>query len=159
MMLPFNRLPKQLSSQSPLTFVRYKRYKKWEELPPVSPATQKIVNQLSILSASKKQPKLLTLCNEDLVKHRTIMNAWKLVQQKKQQHREQQLQLQYQSIHDAMEDLKMVSPELYSAAGGDGKVDTGASKKFARFPIEMRVPTDFPPTKPWIYEYSPKSES
>ncbi|KAI3406844.2 hypothetical protein KGF56_000450 [Candida oxycetoniae] len=140
-------------------FARFKRQSARNEQVPLSSATQKIVNQLSVLSASRKQPKLLRLCNEDLIKHRTIMNAWKLFKQKQQQKQTEQLRLQYESIYNAMEDLKMTSPELFKAAGG-GKVELEPnsaknSKKFTTFPLEMRVPTDYPPNKPWIYAYTP----
>lgn len=129
-------------------------------------STQKIVNQLSALSASRKQPRLLKLCNEDFIKHKTIMNAWKLYKQKKDQKRETQLLLQYKSIYNAMEDLKATSPELFEAAGGEGPefeshaeaTSLNASKNFTKFPIEMRIPTDYPPNKPWIHSFKPKRQ-
>lgn len=116
----------------------------------ISPSTQRVVNQLSAISATRKQPKLINLCNEDLIKHRTITNAWKLYNRKKKEKRMATLQKQYESIKNAMEDLKHTSPELYEAAN---KKETEK-----RFPIEMRVPTEYPPTKPWIYEYTHPSE-
>ncbi|KAI5950398.1 hypothetical protein CANMA_005326 [Candida margitis] len=135
-------------AQSTLTFMRFKRQSTGANQ--LNASTQKIVNQLSVLSASRKQPQLLRLCNEDLIKHRTIMNAWKLLQRKKQQKQQHQLNLQYKSIRNAMEDLKQTSPALFEMANAKTKL------KFTTFPIEMRVPTDYPPTKPWVYAYSPK---
>lgn len=114
-------------------------------------ATQKIVNQLSVLSASRKQPKLLKLCQEDLIKHKTIMNAWKLLKRRRVSKQMEQLYKQHNSIQNAMEDLKATSPKLYQAANAKDL------KRFTSFPIEMRVPTDFPPNKPWIYNYNPKN--
>lgn len=113
----------------------------------VNDATQKIVNQLSVLSASKKQPKLLKFCPEDIIKHRTIMNAWKLVKRRKQQKQQEQLAKQYNSIYNAMEDLKNSRPDLYEIAN--------SKEKRFRFPLEMRVPTEYPPNDPWVYDYSP----
>ncbi|RCK63007.1 54S ribosomal protein L28, mitochondrial [Candida viswanathii] len=117
----------------------------------VNDATQKVVNQLSVLSASRKQPKLLRLCNEDIVKHKTIMNAWKLVNRRRVTKRMDQLTKQYESIKNAMDDLKATSPALFKAA------NTHDEKRFDKFPIEMRIPTDYPPTKPWIYHFVPGS--
>ncbi|CAL1194160.1 unnamed protein product [Candida parapsilosis] len=134
-------------AQVSLTLIRFKRQSTTANQ--LNASTQKIVNQLSVLSASRKQPQLLKLCNEDLIKHRTIMNAWKLIQRKKQQ-KQHQLDLQYKSIRNAMEDLKSTSPALFEMANAKSKL------KFTTFPIEMRVPTDYPPTKPWVHAYSPK---
>ncbi|KAI5964836.1 uncharacterized protein KGF55_001906 [Candida pseudojiufengensis] len=144
--LPLNR-PQNTISLTQIVFQRFKRQAASNQL---NSSTQKIVNQLSVLSASRKQPRLIQLCNEDLIKHRTIMNAWKLVQRKKQQRKDHQLSLQYKSIHNAMESLKNESSELFEAANKKSKL------KFTTFPIEMRVPTDYPPNKPWVYAYSPK---
>ncbi|KAK6459135.1 mitochondrial 54S ribosomal protein YmL28 [Scheffersomyces xylosifermentans] len=127
------------------TFVRGKRQSTQ------SASTKKVVNQLSALSASRKQPKLLNLCNEDLIKHRTIVNAWKMFKRREEQRRHNQLKKQYKSIYNAMEDLKQTSPKLFELAN--------AKEEGKRFPLEMRVPTDFPPTQPWVYNYSPKKET
>lgn len=113
-------------------------------------STQKVANQLSALSANKKQPKLLKLCNEDLIKHRTISNAWKLYQQKVQSKRSSQLQKQYESIKTVMEDLKETSPQLFEYAN--------EKEEGKRFPLEMRVPTDFPANQAWVYNYEPKTK-
>lgn len=107
-------------------------------------STQKVVNQLSALSASRKQPKLIKLCHEDLIKHKTITSAWNVFQRKRNDQRSIQLQKQYDSIRTAMEELKEVSPELFTAA------TSGETK---RFPMELRVPTDFPANSPWVYNY------
>lgn len=147
-MLNINRPNITNLAQSTLTFMRFKRQS--TQANQLNASTQKIVNQLSVLSASRKQPQLLKLCNEDLIKHRTIMNAWKLIQRKKFQRQQHQLDLQYKSIRNAMEDLKQTSPALYEMANAKSKL------KFTTFPIEMRVPTDYPPTKPWVHAYSPK---
>ncbi|CAI5757405.1 unnamed protein product [Candida verbasci] len=128
--------------------VRYKRTKGSGE---VNAATQKIVNQLSVLSASRKQPKLLNLCNEDLIKHKTIMNAWNLFKSKKNLKREEQLRKQYESMKNAMEDLKNTNKHLYKLANSKPN-----KKEVDLFPIEMRIPTDYPPTIPWIYSYKPR---
>lgn len=120
------------------TFVRGK---KWVVS---SPSTQKVVNQLSALSASRKQPKLLKLCAEDLIKHKSIVNAWKIFTRKQQQRQLEQLEKQYDSIKTAMDELKELSPSLYEAAN---------AKDTRRFPLQLRVPTDYPANKPWVYDF------
>lgn len=110
----------------------------------VNPSTQKVVNQLSALSASRKQPKLLKLSPDDLIKHKTITNAWNLFQRKKTDRRHDQLVQQYNSIREAMEELKQISPELYEAA---------SAKERKRFPLELRVPTQYPANSPWVYNF------
>lgn len=116
----------------------------------VNASTQKVVGQLLALSASRKQPKLIRLCSEDLIKHRTIMNAWKIFQRHQALKREVQLEKQYHSIVNAMTDLQATSPELFEMANSATPV--------TRYPLDMRVPTDFPPNKPWVYNYSPDSK-
>ncbi|CAH2351397.1 54S ribosomal protein L28, mitochondrial [[Candida] railenensis] len=116
----------------------------------VNASTQRVVNQLSALSASKKQPKLLNLCKEDLIKHKTITNAWNVYQRKVNEKRHIQLNAQYKSIHEAMEDLKQTSPQLYALAN--------KPEKKKKFPLDMRMPTDYPPTKPWVYNYEPSQK-
>lgn len=117
----------------------------------VNESTQKVVNQLLALSARKKQPKLLRLCNEDYVKHRTIDNAWKVYQRQQADKRQTQLKQQYDSIVNAMDDLKQTSPELFEMA-------SQPPPKNNLFPLDMRVPTDFPAHKPWVYNYADPSK-
>lgn len=112
----------------------------------VNASTQKVVGQLLALSASRKQPKLIRLCSEDLIKHRTIMNAWKIFQRHRALKRESQLEKQYNSTVNAMNDLQATSPELFEMANSATPV--------TRYPLDMRVPTDFPPNKPWVYNYA-----
>lgn len=107
--------------------------------------TQRVVNQLSALSALKKQPRLIKLLPGDLVKHRTVTNAWAVFVRKQQERRKERLQKQYESIFNAMEELKRVSPDLYEAAN---------KKETLLFPLELRVPVDFPANEPWSTKYS-----
>lgn len=55
--------------QPSLNFVRGKRTKSKGGL---NPQAQRIITQLSVMSASRKQPKLLKLSREDLIKHDMI---------------------------------------------------------------------------------------
>ncbi|EGV64107.1 hypothetical protein PSN45_003793 [Yamadazyma tenuis] len=111
----------------------------------VNPSTQRVVNQLSALSASRKQPKLIKLSHEDLIKHNTIQNAWKSFTRKQETKRYQQLQQQYESIHNAMDTLKAISPSLYQMAN--------KSDENNWYPLNMRVPTDYPANMPWVYNH------
>lgn len=114
----------------------------------LSPQMQRVVTQLSVMSARKKQPKMLKLSNEDLIKHQTIQKAWKIYQDHKQGQRMARLKKQYMAINEAMETLKSISPELFKS------VDIDESGKL--FPMELRVPTDFPPREIWHDQYTPK---
>lgn len=124
------------------TFVRWKRTKAQGSL---SPLAQRVVTQLSVMSASRKQPKLLKLSKEDLIKHQTIEKAWTLYKQQKRIKQVNQLQLQYKAMEDAMETLKQVSPELYAEAN--------VSEHGKLFPLDMKVTTDYPPNKVWHYNF------
>lgn len=121
----------------------FKQFVRFKSISNTNASTQKVVNQLSALSASRKQPKLIKLSAQDLIKHQTIQNAWKLYSGKKVRENQKMLKEQYVSVQNAMEELKQF-PELFEGAKDDIK---------APFPLEMRIPTDFPPNKPWIYNY------
>ncbi|EGW30909.1 uncharacterized protein SPAPADRAFT_62821 [Spathaspora passalidarum NRRL Y-27907] len=136
----FKSFAKPQSSSGVLTFIRGKR------ISATNPATERIVQQLSVLAAGRKQPKLLNLSNEDIVKHRTIMSAWKLFTRKKKRAEQEQLNQQYESICNAMNDLKETSPALFELASH--------KEKRLRFPLEMRFPTEYPPNRPWVYNFT-----
>ena len=125
-----------------LTFIRNKRTAGASGLPP---HMQRAVTQLSVMSARKKVPKMLKLSKEDLIKHQTIQRAWAVYQEGIREARERKLEAQYNSIDDAMNKLRMVSPKLFELA------DVDESGKL--FPMELRVPTDYPPTTIWYNDY------
>ena len=128
-----------------VTFTRGKRTKSKGSL---NPLAQRVVTQLSVLSASRKQPKLLKLSREDLVKHQVIQNCWSMYQKELREKRNEQLKLQYKSTANAMSLLEQIDAELFAEANKkeDGK----------RFPLELRVPTEYPPNKVWYYNYKKK---
>lgn len=132
-------------SQPMITFTRGKRTKSKGSL---NPLAQRVVTQLSVLSASRKQPKLLKLSREDLVKHQVIQNCWSMYQKDLREKRNEQLKLQYKSTANAMSLLEQIDAELFAEANKkeDGK----------RFPLELRVPTEYPPNKVWYYNYKKK---
>ncbi|GME70027.1 unnamed protein product [[Candida] boidinii] len=134
------RLPVS-KQQATLQFVRGKRTKG------VDPAVQRIITQLSVMSAARKQPKMLKLCNEDYVKHQTISKAWSLIRKEKKARNSELLSKQLDSIKIANEDLKNISPKLFESAN---QTEWGK-----RFPLELRVPTEFPPRQLWYYDYVP----
>ncbi|GMG40336.1 unnamed protein product [Ambrosiozyma monospora] len=113
----------------------------------ISPEVQKLVTQLSVLSAGRKQPRLLKLCNEDYVKHQIITKAWSQLRNQKKKSDEALLNKQLDSMSFACEELKKISPELYNLAN---KKEYGK-----RFPLEIRVPTEYPPRNIWYYDYVP----
>lgn len=108
-------------------------------------STQKVVNQLSAISATRKQPKLIKLCPEDLVKHKTITNAWNIFVRRQKQQQDKLLSKQYNSIQNAMKELKQLSPELFEAA---------QRKERKNFPLDFRVPVDYPPNQPWNHDFT-----
>lgn len=131
--------------QPSLNFIRGKRTKSNGGL---NPQAQRIITQLSVLSASRKQPKLLKLSREDLIKHDMIQACWSQYQRELREKRENQLRLQYEGMEKAMSLLEQVDPELYAMANAP---ETGK-----RFPLELRVPTEYPPNTVWYYDYKKK---
>ncbi|EDO18896.1 hypothetical protein Kpol_1023p65 [Vanderwaltozyma polyspora DSM 70294] len=125
-----------------IIFTRGKRTKNNSGL---SATEQRVITQLSVMSASRKQPKLLKLCREDLIKHQTIQRSWALYQQDLRNKRELQLKQQYENIKLAMDTLKNTSPELYEIAN--------KSEEGRKFPLEMKIPSDFPAKKIWHYTF------
>ncbi|CCK69397.1 mitochondrial 54S ribosomal protein mL40 KNAG_0C02860 [Huiozyma naganishii CBS 8797] len=111
----------------------------------LSPQMQRVVTQLNVMSARKKQPTRLKLSSEDLIKHQTIEKSWKVYQDQMVTRRQTALRKQYYSINEAMDRLKELSPALFKAANVDesGKL----------FPIDLKIPTDYPANKIWYYDY------
>lgn len=116
-----------------------------------NPQQEKIVNQLSVMSAGRKQPRLLKLCDEDYIKHRTVMKAWSVIRKAKKEKNIEMLRKQYESMEHASEELQKLSPALYEISNQHqfGK----------RFPLELRVPTEYPPRQIWFYDYFPKASA
>lgn len=139
----FSAVKKFKPSTVSLTHVRYKRTDSGTSL-----EAQRVINQLSVMSAGRKMPKMLKLCNEDYVKHQTIMKAWSLRRKEKIRQETEVLRQQYDSMKEACEDLKSVSPKLFEFANQHeyGK----------RFPLEMHIPTDYPPRQVWFYDCLPQ---
>ncbi|CUS23775.1 LAQU0S11e04016g1_1 [Lachancea quebecensis] len=143
---PWSNASRKLS-QPALQFVRGKRTKAKGAL---SPAVQRVITQLSVMSAGRKQPKMLKLSREDFIKHQTIQNCWSMYQRELREKRNEQLRLQYKSTEKAMNLLEQLDPELFETAN--------ASEAGKRFPLELKVPTEFPPNQVWYYNYKPKEE-
>lgn len=122
--------------------IRFKRDKA------ISPQVEKVINQLSVLSAGRKQPRLLSLCDEDYIKHKTVQTAWSKLRKEKKLTQQGKLNKQFSSMEIAMADLKSQDSSLFEIAN---KLPYGK-----RFPLELRVPTQFPPRNVWFYDYYPK---
>lgn len=141
--LPVNRYARLVNPAT--VFVRCKRTKSKGGLPPLA---QRVITQLSVMSASRKQPKLLKLSREDLIKHQTIQRCWSTYQAELRAQRNEQLRLQYKSMKKAMDTLQELDPQLFEAAN--------VSEQGKRFPLELKVPTEYPPNKVWHHEYKKK---
>lgn len=108
---------------------------------------QRLVTQLSVFSARKKQPRLLKLSLEDQLRHNAATRAWAIFQQSKRVAHESQLEQQYNKIVEACEELEATDPFL---AFEGTKRERGK-----RFSPELRVPTDTPPTVIWQESWEP----
>ncbi|ONH67242.1 hypothetical protein BON22_2935 [Cyberlindnera fabianii] len=141
-----------LARESPLTHVgpvQFARGKRTKRVATVSTGLQRVITQLSVVSARKKMPRMIKLSKEDLVRHDTIQRAWAQFQKDKRTVREEQLQKQHSSILNALDELQAVAPELYKVAN--------IKEKGKRYPLDARVPVDFPPNTVWHYEVAQKA--
>lgn len=108
---------------------------------------QRIVTQLSVFSARKKQPRRLKLSLEDLLRHNATTRAWALFQKNKRDAHQAQLEKQYYKIVEACEELENTDPFL--AFEGTRR------ERGKRFTPELRVPTETPPTVVWQSSWEP----
>ncbi|KAF5099404.1 hypothetical protein D0Z00_001683 [Geotrichum galactomycetum] len=108
---------------------------------------QRLVTQLSVFSARKKQPRRLKLCMEDLIRHNVATRAWALFNKEKREQEAAQLEAQYNKIVEACEELENTDPFL--AYEGTKR------EKGKRFTPELRVPTETPPTVVWQEAWEP----
>lgn len=142
MIFQYSRSNANILFASAKVFIRGKRTKTKDAL---SPQLQRAVTQLSVISLRKKQPKRLKLCKEDFIKHQTIQSCWSEYNKELRASREAQLKKQYESIREAMNVLSELNPTLFEAAN--------ASEFGKLFPLELRVPTQYPPNMIWYYDY------
>ena len=90
---------------------------------------------------AKHTPRPLKFGTMRMLRHWTIHRAWQLVKRKERQARHDELQRQYDSIREAVEELGRTDERLQRIA---------LSKKGqGTFPIELRIPTDTPAIKGW----------
>lgn len=109
-----------------------------------SAGTKRIVTQLSVLSASKKQPRLLKLSNSDIVRHQTVSNAWSVYQRQLRELLAEKLRKQHQALVASLDDLKQHHPQLYQAT----KYEKGQ-----RGSLELRAPAEYPADEVWNKNY------
>lgn len=111
-----------------------------------APGASRVINMLSVLGARKKMPRRLKLSTEDVVRHQTVAAAWKIHQKNDKAANKAKMELQYNKIQEACEELKKLDPALFEAAN---------AREAKRFPVELRVPTDTPPRVAWESEWVP----
>lgn len=136
-----------VARQVPRLALRTKRTKAAGDL---DPGARKLVNQMSAMSPKRMAPKKLELSQEDLIRHRIVQVAWREERLAEKLAREQQHKQQYQMLQDTCEELRQVDGFLFNAAV--------LRVKGNKFPIEMRVPTETPPTKIWESEWKAAEE-
>ncbi|KAK9467733.1 mitochondrial ribosomal protein L28-domain-containing protein [Lipomyces arxii] len=110
----------------------------------------KLVNQLSLISPLRKQPRRLFMAFEDLLRHRTIHRAWQLHSRNKRTARRVELEQQYQKMKLACDELEKASPYLFKSAL--------VKESPVRFPLEYKIPTDTPPRRIWDSAWKPPVE-
>lgn len=90
---------------------------------------------------AQNTPRPLKFGTMRMLRHWTIHRAWQLFKAKERREREVELEKQYNSIAEAVEELGRTDERLQRIA---------LSKKDQEaFPIEMRIPTDTPPIRGW----------
>lgn len=135
-------LPATVPKLIPRTFFRGKRTKRRA----LAPGAQRVINMLSVFSAHKKQPRRIDLCLEDLIRHNMVQKAWSIFMRDKKLARTQALQVQYNKIQEACDELESLDNYLaYEAT---------KREKGKRFPLEMRVPTESPPNEIWAENWT-----
>lgn len=102
---------------------------------------QRLVTQLSVFSARKKQPRQIKLCLEDKLRHNVATRAWAIFQAEKREAHKAQLDGQYAKIVEACNDLEATEPFLAFHAT--------MRERGKRFPSEFRVTTETPPNTIW----------
>lgn len=110
---------------------------------------QRALLQLSVLSAKNRLPRSLNLSDQDVLRHNVIIAGYADYKKEQSARRRELLKKQYESIKEAMADLKETNEFLFNAAD--------AREPHKRVPLDQRIPTDFPPNKIWYYNYSPKA--
>ncbi|VVT53173.1 mitochondrial 54S ribosomal protein mL40 [Magnusiomyces paraingens] len=112
---------------------------------------QRLVTQLSVFSARKKQPRQIKLCLEDKLRHNVATRAWAIFQAEKRETHKAQLTGQYEKIVEACEDLEASDPFLAHHAI--------MRERGKRFSPEFRVPTETPPNTIWQENWQPAPET
>ncbi|CCJ30564.1 unnamed protein product, partial [Pneumocystis jirovecii] len=103
---------------------------------------------LRILYESPIQPPI-QFSEEELERHEVIHRAWQICERVKREKLDRQLEMQYNKMKKACAELERTDKRLFKAA---------ISKKKYYFPVEMRTPTDTPPSQIWKYKWTMPSE-
>ncbi|KAG5519193.1 hypothetical protein PMAC_002281 [Pneumocystis sp. 'macacae'] len=103
---------------------------------------------LRILYESPAQPPI-QFSEEELERHEVIHRAWQICERAKREELDRQLEMQYNKMKMACIELERTDKRLFKAA---------MSKKKYYFPVEMRTPTDTPPSQIWKYEWTVSPE-
>lgn len=103
------------------------------------------------ISSEKKSPEeFLTPMETDFnnkpeqVRQEVIERAWCLEKEDESIKKTQELYRMYKSMHLASENLKLEYPDLYNKIEDDRGLGY-----LPKFPVELRIPTNTPPTNGW----------
>ncbi|KAM0789002.1 hypothetical protein ACM66B_003070 [Microbotryomycetes sp. NB124-2] len=97
--------------------------------------------------------------------HETISRAWSVIQTRKRQQHEQELERKYSSMRRAIDLLEQVDKDLFEKATGGKQFEnvdqTGADNSRLRglVPRELRPPMQLPGTKMWDHDWKAPSSS
>ncbi len=119
------------------------------------------VTLLSVISAHKMIPRRIKLSFEDQIRYQSIHKAWCLYQEKKRNLRNFNLKKQYVSAQEACDDLESLSlNEGIDEKGGFAFLYHSATvtERGKRFPLDMKIPTETPPTRIWNDSWKPQTE-
>ncbi|KAL1916015.1 mitochondrial 54S ribosomal protein mL40 [Calcarisporiella thermophila] len=87
----------------------------------------------------------LQLSEEDLLRHDTIERAWKLVQSKRREARQMELERKFRMQREAMLELERTDERLFRGAL--------VKDRQAVFPVQLKSATETPSPTGWNYEW------
>ncbi|ORZ13964.1 mitochondrial ribosomal protein L28-domain-containing protein [Absidia repens] len=98
-----------------------------------------------VLFESPQRPTIALMEGEALEQHDTITRAWKLHTMRERERKQRTLEKQFQSMHQAMNELEKTSDRLFKGAM--------VKSRHITYPIQAKLPTETPSAQGWDYAY------